>query len=214
MIDDTNRRLEVALSESESRPLTDYKTICSPSNPDVRGWSVPGIIGSIPYSKNEMAGILEACDVHEIKRSKILITSVDNAVESLLWGKFFNEVFTISRVHSDCEFTELGAQHVAHGSVGDTKFMHRLIARTGVLDAIVLRGRSYSELISPYYILKRNLSKPAIIVMAGINDPNQTGPGMKRFISDLRDGSIDGINHEIHDVKDNICSELKFEMIF
>jgi hypothetical protein len=65
---------------------------------------------------------------------------------------------------------------------------------------VVLDDARYASIISPYFLLRRLLRRPAMVVFTNTGPAHDACLGARRFVGDLRSGFLDNIFHEIFDV--------------
>jgi hypothetical protein len=192
---------ELAINDLERyRPPTP-----SPGNglwpPAVRcdGWSSQTPPHSIHYSKKEVAEIIRAMCRHGIESGEVLVTSFGNGLSSLLWGHLFDRVVAIAP--GDGDRTSNGKYTVVRGSTGDTRFLFELAAGLTSLRAIVLDESRYASVISPYFLMRKVVQRPAIVIFTRTGGGRAEHDGIRQFVSDLRRGLVDNLFHDIVDVE-------------
>ena len=200
------RRSGSVLSELTINDLERYRPPArSPDNggwpPSVRcdSWSSHTPPHSIHYSKQEVAEVIRAICRHGIESGEVLVTALGNGLSSLLWGSLFNRVVAIAT--GDGDRTSNGKYTVVHGSTGDTRFLLDLAAGFTSLRAMVLDEGRYARVISPYFLMRRILQRPAIVIFTYTGAGRTEHDGMRRFVNDLRRGLVDNLFHEIVDVE-------------
>jgi hypothetical protein len=166
--------------------------------PSVRcdGWNTE-TCHSIHYSKAEVTEVIRAICRHGIDAGEVLVTSLGNGLSSLLWGSIFDRVVAISASGA----TSTGKYIVLPGSTGDTMFLSSVAARLTALRAIVLDDTRYASIISPYFLMRKIVQRPGIVVFTHTGAGQSEQIGARRFVSDLRRGLLDNRCHEIVDVE-------------
>ena len=113
-----------------------------------------------------------------LRLSPPAVTRAISALEDRLGARVFN------RTTRSLTITDVG-QRFLEGA-------RRVLADLDTVDLLVLDERRYFRVISPYYLFRKKLSRPALVVFVGMHQD-----GMQRFAADLMSGHLDGFRHEI-----------------
>lgn len=205
-------RTTLALEEFRRFEPTAPRNPYWPPQASMTAWGIRGG-GGIHYGLEETRSMLNALLQSGVRRKRAVITHYQNGLPSVLWGTLFDHVTTIRQQPKlDTPFVE-GKHTIEFGSIDNTKFMYDVINRVGEPNLLVLDGARYSELISPYYLFREVLSRPGMIIFASAAGDDALGPGVPRFIADLRSGAIDGVHHDIVDVIPRDGAGLSYELV-
>jgi len=162
-------------------------------------WGTRGAPDAIHYDRAATAQLIDAIYDKGLARRIVLLSELHNGLPSILWAQLFDQVYTIVSQGEPGRFESDGRHTLVHGSVGDTKFLYRVVERVRELDVMVLDDTRYAALISPYYLLRRALRRPGMVVFIRGADAVED-EGASRFIESLRSGAVDGISHVIRDI--------------
>jgi hypothetical protein len=192
---------ELAINDLERYRPPEAAAANGPWPPRVRceSWNSHTPPHSIHYSKQEIAEVIRALCRYGIESGEVLVTSFGNGLSSLLWGSLFDRVVAIRPGDGDQAST--GKYTVVPGSTRDTRFLLGLASRFTSLRAVVLDESRYESVISPYFLMRKVLRRPAIVVFTYTAPSRTEDDGMRLFVNHLRRGLIDNLFHEIVDVE-------------
>jgi hypothetical protein len=179
-----------------------------------RGWNGSTAPDAIHYSKIDVREVLRVMLEQRITDGEVLLSSFNNGLPSRLWGQLFDRVFTICDGPASATPWADEKQTICYGSPADAKFLGGLAKRLRALRAMVLDDGYYASLISPYFLLRRVLQRPAIVVFTNTGPAQDASQGARRFVGDLRRGSLDNQCHQIVDVHlDPQGSGMSYELL-
>jgi hypothetical protein len=164
-------------------------------------WNTRQPPDTIHYSRSEVREVIAAMVRNGVLGGNILVTSFNNGLPSVLWGELFERVVTVAGCEQLPERRIDDGRHtVMAGSIGDPAFMATVTAELTALRALVIDDTRYSSIISPYFMLRALIRRPGIIVFINTGPSQPASVGARRFVADLRRGSVDNFAHEIYDV--------------
>lgn len=155
---------------------------------------------AIHYHREEVFSLLKELFRLPVTRGTALLTSLNNGLPGILWGQVFDTVVAISAREKAEEPIIEGKYTICFGSVGDTKFLYKTLDLIGQLDCLILDDLRYANLISPYFLFRRAMRRPGIIIFFNTGGVSEAHDGVMRFMADIRSGSLDGICHDIRDI--------------
>jgi len=175
-------------------------------------WCSGRASSALHYRKDELIALLRVLLRLPIARHTAVLTSLRSGLAAILWGQVFDQVVAIAEQASPDEPIMDGKYSIYRGSVGSTRFLYGIIDRIGSPDCLILDDTRYSSLISPYYLFRKAMRMPGVIVFLGTPGVAAGEDGMTRFIHELRIGALDGICHEITEIavpgSASVCYEL------
>jgi hypothetical protein len=179
------------------------------------GWANEGGFGSIHYGRQESFELLRVISKAGIRRQCAVLSGSHNGLPSLLWGHFCDKVVTVFERPQPEGMRPMDHKHIfAYGPVAHTRFLYQLLDQAPTIDVLVLDSTRYANLISPYYLLKKAISKPGMIVFVNTNPRNgSSNDGALRFVADLQSGHLDGVQHDIHDVLPQDGAGFSYELV-
>ncbi len=169
--------------------------------PKVRcnGWSNKTAPNAIHYSKKEIEELLRIIYRENLNNGEILLSHYKNGLPNILWASVFDKVFSIHRTSLTHDPIFDGKHIILFGSSDDTKFLYNVMHLSSNLKAILLDEARYSYIISPYFLFKKLIKAPGIIVFMNSGNKIPEYFGVHRFINDLRSGFLDNRKHNIID---------------
>jgi hypothetical protein len=177
-------------------------------------WGQPSGNSSMHYGQRETIALIKKIIAAGIGREQAVVSSLQNGLPSILWGHLFNKVTTIASQPNDEEVISDGQHMIAFGSLGDTKFLYKVIDKIGIPNLLVLDELSYASMISPYYLFRRILAKPGMVVFLNRKQRSDNAhTHIQRFLGDLRSGAIDGICHDIQDIAEDDGVGISYELV-
>ena len=167
--------------------------------PQVRceGWHGQRAPHCIGYSRAEIAEVLKAMAGNSVAGGTVILTRHTNGLPNIFWGQLFDRVISIHHGHEGRSPIRDGKYEIHFGSVGDTKFMYRIIDSLSNLRAVILDDVRYSHLISPYFLLRRQIDRAGIVVFINTRGQGDGFDGPRRFLADLQRGYLDNSSHQI-----------------
>jgi hypothetical protein len=177
-------------------------------------WGQPAGSVGIHYGRRETAALIKTVLAVGIARDKAVLSSFQNGLPSILWGHLFKNVTTIAW-HTETTETISDGQHtIEFGSLGDTRFLYRVIEKLGAPNLLVLDELRYANLISPYYLFRRALAKPGMVVFMNTKKRlDNANANVCRFLGDLRNGCLDGVCHDIRDISEDHGLGVSYEIV-
>jgi hypothetical protein len=184
------------------RPLAGPPGAYWPPAVSAHRWSAPrGAPSGIHYHRDEIFELFKTIAARRLPRRRVVLTSHANGLPALLWGQLYDRVVTIDEAPA-LKPVEEGKYRIEFGAVCDAPFMYGVMEHAGEIDAVVLDAMGYAQLISPYYMLRRAMARPSLIVVMNTGiDAASDGPSHPScFVDDLVSGRLDGIRHNFTDV--------------
>jgi len=168
-----------------------------------RSWNNQTLPDAIHYSQEEVREVLKVVYGLGIEGGEILVGEFRNGLPSLLWGKVFSKVVSFTQKLRDHEPIEDSNQTILFGYPADTKFLYQAMEHFSNLKAILLDDIYYGNIISPYFMFKKLIKPPGIIMFMNTAQRVPEHAGVHRFLNDLRTGVLDNTRHDIlhHDPK-------------
>ena len=163
----------------------------SPETP-IRAWGRDEAEGAMSITEENATTLLGVLDRLGVARKQAVISCFRNGMSTLFWSRLFDRVLAVTPHAVPNGRVEDGKVTVVSGVLDRTKFGDELLASLDAIDLLVLDERRYSLVISPYYLFRKKLSRPALVVFVGMRRD-----GMQRFAADLASGHLDGFQHEI-----------------
>jgi hypothetical protein len=178
-----------------------------------RVWGQPPSPASIHYGRDETSALIRVITQSGIALDQILVSTFSNGLPSLLWAHLFDRVTTICEQPGETAFIEDGNHTTAAGLVVDTRFLYSLIERMGSFSALVLDSMEYYALISPYFLLRRSIRRPGIIIFVTPLTGGQGPQAMHLFLEHLRTGYLDGITHDLREIRGEKAPGFTYELV-
>ncbi len=160
------------------------------------GWNGRNAPHSIPYSKGEVREILKVVVGHRLNQGEVLLTNFDNGLPAVLWGAIFERVIAINQNPLNSESILEPDQTILFGTLGDSRFLYRVIEHILNLRAIVIDETYYAHVMSTYFLFRRLITRPGIVIFMKTK-PLSEHAGVRQFLSDLSSGSLDNRKHRI-----------------
>lgn len=157
------------------------------------------------YSPPVLAALLRTIEEAGISRRQIVLSNFADGLPAIFWANVFGRVVAIAQSRDrSYRFDEHGSVLVGFGGVDNTRFLYDLAARCDAPAALLLDEDRYSKFISPYYLLKKRLEKPALCIFLNRASDTQERQAAATFVEHLRSGFLDGTKHQIRRVDDGI----------
>lgn len=150
---------------------------------------------SITFSRECALELLRTIEHARIPRGQAVISNLGSGLATLFWGQIFNRVLAVTDTPLPDGRIVDGKYTLVSGALDRTVFVYELLREFAEPNVLVLDESHYSRAISPYYLFRKKLSRPGMIVFVGMKHE-----GMTRFVADLRSGHLDGIRHVISEV--------------
>ncbi len=146
---------------------------------------------------------------------EILLSCFHNGLPNTLWEGVFDKVVSIDHQSERQETIRDGKQVIFRGPVGNARLLFSVAEELADLRAIVLDDTKYNNIISTYFVFKKLIAPPGLIVFTNAGNTNPAHAGVHKFISDLSRGALDGMRHEIVmlDADDIASPGLAYELI-
>lgn len=151
----------------------------------------------IHYSKKEIKELLKIIYKENIYEGEIILSNHKDAWPNILWGNVFNKVISVNQNSSSHAHVIDGRQMIVFGSLGDTKFLYKVIGYLSNLRAIIFDELYYSHIISPYFLFKKLIKPTGIIIFMNSGNKIPDHFGVHRFLNDLSTGYLDNRKHDI-----------------
>jgi hypothetical protein len=168
-----------------------------------RSWNNQTPPDAIHYSKEEVREILKVVYGLGIEGGEILVGEFRNGLPALLWGKVFRKVVSFTQKSLDHEPIEDSNQTILFGHPADTKFLYKAMEHLSNLKAILLDDIYYGNIISPYFMFRKLINPPGIIMFMNTAQRVPEHAGVHRFLKDLRAGLLDNTKHTIVHLHDD-----------
>jgi len=165
-------------------------------------WSAPAGAGGIQYHREEIFELFKCLLKLQLPRRRVLLTNFGNGLPMLLWGQIYDRVVCLHDANeaSPIEEDKYRLEFVRFDNI---PFIYGLLERIGQLDAVVLDSDYYARLIAPYFMLRRTMPHPSIIVImnTGIQAAKSNITHPRRFVDDLCSGRLDGTLHQFSHIE-------------
>jgi hypothetical protein len=188
-----------SLSNYKPSSIKRPTTIFPPRN-TCNSWNDKTASNTIYYSKKEIKELLKIILNQSLNNGEILLSNYKNKLPSILWSNVFDKVISIFQCSLPNDPIHDGKNIIFFGSLGDTKFLYRVMTSVSNLKAILFDEVYYSHIISPYFLFKRLIKPPGIIVFMNSGNKKPEHFGVHRFINDLRNSFLDNRIHRIIDL--------------
>lgn len=177
-------------------------------------WGRPAESSSIHYGRQETEMLMKRILAAGIGRDKVVLSSLQNGLPSILWGHLFEKVTTIASQPNSAESISDGQHTIAFGSLGDTRFLYKVIEKVGTINLLVLDELRYANLISPYYLFRCALVRPGMVVFLNTKQRlDGANTDVRRFLGDLSSGYLDGICHDIREISEDDGVGVSYEIV-
>ena len=163
-----------------------------PPETPIRAWGRDEVEGAMSITEANATELLGVLDRLAIARRQAVISCLRNGMSALFWSRSFERVLAVTPHAVPGGRVQDGAVTVVSGPLDHSKFGDELVASLDAIDLLVLDERRYARVISPYYLFRKKLKRPALVVFVGMHRD-----GMQRFVADLASGHLDGFQHEI-----------------
>lgn len=163
-----------------------------PPETPIRAWGRNEVAGAMSITEENAAEILTVLDRLGVARRQVVISCFRNGMSTLFWSRHFDRVLAVTPHALPGGRIEDDKVTILSGVLDRTGFGDTLVAGLDAIDLLVLDERRYSLVIAPYYLFRKKLARPALVVFVGMRRD-----GMQRFAADLMNGHLDGFNHEI-----------------
>ena len=155
---------------------------------------------SLHYARAEIKEILSVIFKENLNQGEILLSHCKNGLPNILWANVFDKVFSICQGPSTRSPLVDGKHVILFGLVYDTKFLYSVMNMFTNLRALVLDEAHYANIITPYFLFKKLIKPPGIIIFLNSGNTIPKHFGVHQFINDLRRGFLDNRNHEVIDL--------------
>jgi hypothetical protein len=196
--------------ESSGPPQLSLLSESWPNRPLQWGYSLDA---DIHYDRDAISILLNVVFSRLGDRQDVIVSSMGNGLASVFWGHVFERVFTVCDGTSSEMFVGSDKHTVAFGSLGETRFLYQLLEKAHNLNGLILQESKYSCLISPYFLFRRNMKRPGIIVFCDSTSDSGSDSLVRRFVEDLRNGTLDGVCHAILDVEASGDPRISYEIL-
>lgn len=198
--DQTDLIVDAAISAlfSYTPPATTDPARLWPPAVGCESWNNQTPPHAIHYSQAEVREILKVVCGLGFNQGEILVGDFRNGLPCLLWGQLFSKVISIvsDRFPGHEPVTESN-QTVLFGRPEDTKFLYQAMEHCSNLKAILLDDIYYGNIISPYFMFRRLIKPPGIIMFMNTAQRVPEHAGVHRFLNDLSAGFLDNTKHDI-----------------
>jgi hypothetical protein len=157
-----------------------------------------------------------------IKPTSILLLSSGRSPIGRELGAAFDRLIEVQPPTERDLILESTHHAIAYGDTTSTRFLYRLLRRYKDIGAVILDEDRYSRMISPYYLVRRAMSRPGVMVIVGpshkasrdrrTNGASDSDP-VTEFVNGLTSGELDGIEHEIYTLSGHDGQRLHYEII-
>jgi hypothetical protein len=154
----------------------------------------------IHYARSEAAQVIDAIYRHGINRGQAVVTSFGNGMSNLLWSQVFQELVSVRGRSASQPAIEVNGHCILSGDLGDTRFLYSIVDRLRQFQALIIDDRRYASAMASYYLIGQHLKRPGIVVFTPTSLSWDDESGARRFVDDLRSGSVDNRRHIITDV--------------
>jgi hypothetical protein len=183
-----------------------------PPSASAAAWCSGDDRSNLHYHKDELIRLLRVIFRLPVARGTVVLAPLKSGPSAILWGQVFSKVVAIAQQKQrDAPILD-GKYSVYSGSVGDSRFLYDVINGVDAPDCLILDDTQYWSLISPYYLFRRAMRRPGVVIFFRTPGISAEEDGMARFVHDLRTGTVDGICHELTDISTpgapGICYEL------
>lgn len=212
---DGERRVASVIADFEQyTPTKSYDGKLWPPQARPLEWGQPAGNSSVHYGRRETAALMKRILAAGIGRDQVVLSSLANGLPSILWGHLFQKVTTIASQSNSGEILSDGQHTIAFGSLGDTRFLYKVIEKVSTPNLLVLDELRYANLISPYYLFRRALARPGMVVFLNTKHrSDNANTHVRRFLGDLRSGYLDGICHDIRDIAEDDGVGISYELV-
>lgn len=169
-----------------------------------RSWNDRTPPHAIHYSRGEVRELLKVVYGLGVGGGEVLLSDFGNGLTSLFWGKVFDKVVSICRHKLQGHDAVVDAnQTVLFGSLGDSRFLYKSMAHLSNLKAVVLDDTYYANICVPYFLFRKLIKPPGIVIFMNTAQRVPEHAGVHRFLSDLRAGMLDNTRHAVVDIHDD-----------
>lgn len=177
-------------------------------------WSAPHGGNGIHYHREEAFELFKAIVKMQLPRRRVLLTDLGNGLPALLWGQLYDQVVSL-REANEPHPVQQDKYRIEFGAVHNAPFMYGLLERIGAVDAVVLDTNDYARLISPYFMLRRVMPRPSLIVVmnTGTQAAETHGRQPRRFVDDLCCSRLDGLPHRFTHIELPDGNGLSYEIL-
>jgi hypothetical protein len=178
------------------RPPQSRPSPPSPPLVSALSWSAAPDGPGIAYHREETFELFKAIATMRLPRRRVLLTSFGNGLPALLWGQLYDQVINLHEA-TEPHPIEYDKYRLEFGTVANARFMYSMLRRIDPVDAVIIDSADYARLISPYFLLRRTMPQPSIIVVmnTGIQAARLDISHPRRFVDDLCSGRLDGTLH-------------------
>jgi hypothetical protein len=148
-----------------------------------------------------------------IKSLSILLLSSNGSLTGRRLAAAFDRLIEV-QPPTERDLILEGTHHaIAYGDTTNTLFLYRLLRRYKDIGAVILDEDFYSRMISPYYLVRRAMLRPGVIVIVGQGNKTSRNGAVATFVNGLTSGELDGIEHEIYTIPGKNGERLHYEII-
>lgn len=161
-----------------------------------RGWNGRNAPEAIHYSRINTLAVMSEMIRSGFTGGEVFLSRTMSGLPNLLWTPLFDRVRSVDPVHGKRP-VRIDGKHIIHyGLIHDDRFIHPVVDAVRDLTAIVLDDRRYDELCCGYFLFKRVLKRPGIVVFIHATG-GEADRGPARFLADLARGYLDNRHHDI-----------------
>jgi hypothetical protein len=171
-------------------------------------WGHEGGGDAISITRDNATALLGALLAAGVPRRQAVVSTLGNGLGTLLWSRLFAQVMAFT--HQSFEGGRLtdGGTTVVSGNLNRTKFVYDMLAELEEVNLLVLDETLYHFAISPYYLFRRKLSRPGMVVFVGTHHD-----GLRRFAAHLASGWLDGFRHPLVELPPSGGAGVAYEVV-
>lgn len=167
---------------------------------------------SLHYAREEIKEILSVIYQENLNHGEILLSHYKNGLPNILWANVYDKVFSVYQTSSANPPLTDGKHVIVFGLIYDTKFLYSIMDKFTNLRALILDEAHYANIITPYFLFRKLIKPPGIIVFLNSGNTMPKHFGVHQFITDLRRGFLDNRKHEVIDLTPK-GSGMSYELI-
>lgn len=192
-----NEELAIASLSNYKPPQTTKPGQIWPPSVACKSWNNETPPDAIHYSQREIKEILRVVYEQGVQDGELLLSNYKNGLPSLLWGNVFSKVVSIYQEPLDRGQIVDSKQTILSGTLGDTRFLYSVMEYLSNLKAILIDEVYYAHIISPYFLFRKLIKPPGIIIFMNAGNKVSEHAGVHRFLNDLSSGFLDNKKHNI-----------------